>query len=198
LAALAGLGAEGQLTSGGEGRWMMASASPRWPRWVGIGAWAASLVAWVVQIAVQQFDPIPTWLYDWHVYAAAARAFLDGTLYSEPLTSAFPLPVVVFNYPPLSAILVVPLLLLPDQVAGTLWVSANIVAMGAAAIVTARLLRLSDALVWAGIGFFVVTFNPWSWLALLGNNTPLVLLLVVGFAHYYLNGRQGFAGARCW
>jgi hypothetical protein len=166
----------------------------RWLRWVGIGAWAASLVAWVVQITVQQFDPIPTWLYDWHVYAAAARAFLEGTLYSEPLTSAFPLPVVVFNYPPLSAILVAPLLVLPDQVAGTLWVSANIAAMGAAAIVTARLLRLSQALAWAGIGFLVFTFNPWSWLALLGNNTPLVLLLVVGFVHYHMGGKQAWAG----
>jgi hypothetical protein len=173
---------------------MMSSAPPPWLRWVGIVAWVSSLVAWVVQITVQQFDPIPTWLYDWHVYAAAARAFLEGTLYSEPLTSTFPLPVVVFNYPPLSALVVAPLLLLPDQVAGTLWVTANIAAMGGAALLTARLLRLSDADAWAGIGFFVFTFNPWSWLALLGNNTPLVLVLVVWFAHYHVNGRQGWAG----
>jgi hypothetical protein len=172
----------------------MPSTPPTWLRWVGIVAWVSSLVAWVVRITVQQFDPIPTWLYDWHVYAAAARGFLEGALYYEPLTSAFTLPVVVFNYPPLSALIVAPLLLLPDQVAGTLWVTANIAAMGGAALLTARLLRMSDAAAWAGIGFFVFTFNPWSWLALLGNNTPLVLLLVVAFARYHMAAKQGWAG----
>jgi hypothetical protein len=170
------------------------SAAPRLLRWVGAAAWGASLLAWGVHLTVQQIDPIPTWLYDWHVYAAAARGFLDGTLYYEPLTSTFLLPVTVFNYPPLSAMMVVPLLLLPDQVAGTLWVAGNIAAMGGAAILTARLMRLSQGIGWAGIGFFIFTFNPWSWLALLGNNTPLVLLLVLAFAHDHLRGRQGRAG----
>jgi hypothetical protein len=91
----------------------------RWLRRAGIVAWASCVLAWTVQLTVQQFDPIPAWLYDWHVYAAAARGFLESTLYYEPLTSTFPLSVAVFNYPPLSALLVAPLLLLPDQVAGT-------------------------------------------------------------------------------
>jgi hypothetical protein len=167
---------------------------PRLLRWVGAAAWGASLLAWAVQITVQQFDPIPTWLYDWHVYAAAARGMLEGTLYFEPLSSTFLLPVTVFNYPPLSALVVAPLLLLPDQVAGTLWVAGNIAAMAAATVLTARLLRLSGWVAWAGIGFFIFTFNPWSWLALLGNNTPLVLLLVLAFVREHLSGRQGRAG----
>jgi hypothetical protein len=171
--------------------WMMATRSLRW---IGPTAWVASVLAWTIQLIAQQSDPIPTWLYDWHVYAAAARAFLEGKLYYDQLTSTFLLPVVVFNYPPLSALVVAPLLFLPDQVAGTFWVAANIAAMGGAAILTARLLRLSEAIAWAGIGFFIFTFNPWSWLALLGNNTPLVLLLVLAFAHDHLRGRQGRAG----
>lgn len=171
----------------------MLSAAP-WIRWVGAVAWVSSLLAWGIRLTIQQFDPIPTWLYDWHVYAAAARGFAEGTLYHEPLTSTFLLPVVVFNYPPLSALLVVPLLPLPDHVAGTLWVTTNIAAMGAAAVLTARLLRLADAFAWAGIGFFVFTFNPWAWLALLGNNTPLVLLIVLAFAYFHIVGSQGRAG----
>lgn len=163
-------------------------------RWVGIGAWVTSVLAWAIRLTVQQFNPIPTWLYDWHVYASAAAGLLQGTLYEAPLQSEFPLPVTVFNYPPLSALVVAPLLLLPDQVAGTLWVAANIAAMGAAAVITARLLRLSQAVAWAGIGFYVFTFNPWYWLALLGNNTPLVLLLVVAFAGYHSASQRGRAG----
>jgi hypothetical protein len=163
-------------------------------RWAGVGAWVVSALAWAVRLAVQQFNPIPTWLYDWHVYAAAAARLLEGTLYYVPLESAFPLPVVVFNYPPLSALVVAPLLLLPDQVAGTLWVAANIAAMGLVLVITLRLLRLAHGVAWAGIGFYIFSFNPWYWLALLGNNTPLVLLLIVAFAHFHLSGRQGRAG----
>jgi hypothetical protein len=169
-------------------------SATRWLSLAGVVAWGSSVLAWIISIVVQQFDPIPTWLYDWHVYAAAATALLEGTLYFEPLESAFPLPVVIFNYPPLSALIVTPLLLLPDQVAGTLWVVSNIAAMGAAAVLVARILRLSNGVAWAGIGFFVFTFNPWAWLALLGNNTPLVLLLVVAFAHYHVAGHRGRAG----
>lgn len=170
------------------------SSASRALRWAGITAWVLSVLAWAARLIGQQFIPLPTWLYDWHVYAAAATGLVERTLYYAPLESAFPLPVTVFNYPPLSALTVAPLLLLPDQVAGTFWVAFNVAAMGAAAILTARLLRLSNATAWAGVGFFVFTFNPWAWLALLGNNTPLVLLLVVAFSHYHLNGRQGWAG----
>jgi hypothetical protein len=163
-------------------------------RWVGIVAWIASLLAWAARLVGQQFIPQPTWLYDWHVYAAAATGLVERTLYYAPLESSFLLPVTVFNYPPLSALAVVPLLVLPDQLAGTLFVAANIAAMAVAAVITARLLRVSEGVAWAGIGFYVFTFNPWAWLALLGNNTPLVLLLVVAFAHFHLTGQGGRAG----
>jgi hypothetical protein len=163
-------------------------------RWVGIAAWAASLLAWAIRLTVEQFDPRPAWLYDWHVYAAGAEDLVQRSLYYVPLDSAFPIPVQEFNYPPLAALVAAPLLLLPDQVAGTLWVSANIAAMAAAAVVVARILRLSEGVAWAGIGFAVFSFNPWAWFALLGNNTPMVLLLVVSFASYHLAGQQGRAG----
>lgn len=173
---------------------MLRLSAARVLRWVGIVAWVVSALAWVARLVGQQFIPQPTWLYDWHVYSAAASSLVERTLYYAPLESAFPLPVTVFNYPPLSALAVVPLLLLPDQVAGTMFVTANIAAMAAAAILAARLMRLSEAAAWAGLGFYVFTFNPWAWLALLGNNTPLVLLLVVAFGHFHLERRQGLAG----
>jgi hypothetical protein len=167
----------------------------RFPRWVGIVVWTSIALAWALRIVIQQFDPLPSWLYDWHVYAAAAKGLVEGTLYHVPLHSAFPLPVEVFNYPPLSAFVAAPLLLLSDQVAGTLWVATNVAAEGIAAILVARLLRLSDAVVWAGVAFFIFSFNPWGWLELVGNNTPLVLLLVAGFARYHTAGHQRRAGA---
>jgi hypothetical protein len=166
----------------------------RFARWADIVVWTSIALVWALRLVIQQFHPLPAWLYDWHVYAAAAKELVDRTLYYVPLHSAFPLPVEVFNYPPLSGFVAAPLLLLPDQVAGTLWVAANVAAEGIAAVLVARLLRLSNAVAWAGIAFFIFSFNPWGWLELLGNNTPLVLLLVAGFAHYHTAGHQRRAG----
>ena len=48
------------------------------------------------------------WLFDWHVYAAAAKDLVQGELYRVPLVSAFPIPVTGFNYPPGSALTAIP------------------------------------------------------------------------------------------
>jgi hypothetical protein len=169
--------------------------SPAW--WVRVGgvlAWVLATALWVSFLAIQQFSARYTWLLDWHVYAAGARDLLDRTLYQTPLESAYRLPVDAFNYPPLSAAVAVPFLGLPDQLAGTIWVAMSLVAMAAAVVLTARLMEVRDVLAWSGFGFLAYTLHPWFVLALLGNNTPFVLLAVVAFAHEHLAGRERRAG----
>jgi glycosyl transferase family 87 len=165
------------------------------PRLVTLASWTMAALLWVFFIATQQFAPTRSWLLDWHVYAAGAREFLEGTLYSLPLESAYRLPVSEFNYPPLSAIAVIPLLVLPDAGGGTVWVLLNIGAVAGTAFLVARILDPRQPWLWAGLGFLAYTIHPWMRLAFLGNNTPVVLLLVTAFAHQYLRGRDRSAGA---
>ena len=160
----------------------------------GIGTWVSSACIWVAWLWIQQFAPRFDWLYDWHVYAAGARDLVAHDLYHSPLTSGFSLPVDAFNYPPLAAAIVVPLMPLPDQVAGTLWVALNLVALAATAWVLLRAIGIPHAPTWAGILFLLYTFHPWFALALLGNNTPLVLFLVVAAFSQNLGGRSRRAG----
>jgi Glycosyltransferase family 87 len=158
--------------------------------------WASAGMLWLFFVATQQSRPLPgTWLLDWHVYAAGARDFVDGTLYWVPLQSAHHLPIDQFNYPPLSAILAIPFLPLPDAVAGTLFVALNLVAMAGVSVIAAKAVGARHPALWGGIGFLAYTIHPWMRLAFLGNNTPLVLLLVVAFAHEHLRGRNRTAGA---
>jgi hypothetical protein len=165
-----------------------------WLRVVGILGWAVGAGLWTAFLAIQQFSPRFTWLEDWHVYAAAANQLLAHTLYRVPLESAYRLPLEVFNYPPLSAAVAIPFLALPDQIAGTIWVALNLGAMAVVSVLTARMLAVRDVLALSGLGFLAYTLHPWFVLALLGNNTPLVLLAVVAFAYEHLAGRQRSAG----
>jgi hypothetical protein len=158
-------------------------------------SWASAALLWVFFVLTQQFRPVRGWLLDWHVYAAAARDFLDGTLYSMPLESTYPLPIAEFNYPPLAAISVIPLLPLPDPVGGTAWVVLNLLAMAGTTLLVAKILGARQPLLWGGLGFLAYTLHPWLRLAFLGNNTPLVLLLVAAFAYEHLRGRNRAAGA---
>jgi hypothetical protein len=165
-----------------------------WLRVMGILGWAVGVGLWTAFLAIQQFSPRFTWLEDWHVYAAAANQLLAHTLYRAPLESAYRLPLDVFNYPPLSAAVAVPFLALPDQIAGTTWVTLSLAAVAVVSVLTARMLAVRDVLAWSGLGFLAYTLHPWFVLALLGNNTPLVLLAVVAFAYEHLAGRQRRAG----
>jgi len=87
-------------------------------------AWAATVVLWAAAVILwlDRFQgaiqfPFRGWLTDWHVYAAGARDLLDGTLYTVPLVSPYPIPVDAFNLPPASALTAIPFLVLPDEVA---------------------------------------------------------------------------------
>jgi len=164
-------------------------------RIVQVGSWTLAAVIWLFFMTSQQFFPTEFWLLDWHVYSTGARDFWAGALYLTPLESNYQLPIGVFNYPPLSAIAVIPLLPLGDGLAGTLWVAINVAAVAATAVVVARVLGARHPLLWGGLGFLAYTLHPWVKLAFLGNNTPLVLLLVALFAEAHLAGRQGAAGA---
>ena len=154
--------------------------------------WIAAVVVWLVRFAllVPGYDP---WLYDWHVYAAGARDLIDGTLYYSPLVSPYPIPVDSFNYPPLAAMVVVPLLAFSDFIAGTLWVLMNLAAVAATAVITARILKLKYVALWSGAAFCLYSVSPWAQTALVGNNTALVLLLVATFVLAQLNGHTMLA-----
>ena len=157
--------------------------------------WAAAVVVWVDRLLNQAFDPDRTWLYDWHVYAAGARDFLAGDLYRVPLQSPFPLPVNAFNMPPGSALVVVPFEILPPILGGPLWVILNLGAVAAAAVLTARIVNLRPVWLWSGAAFLAYSVSEWALAALIGNNTPLLLLMVAGFVTAHLASRSVLAGA---
>jgi hypothetical protein len=159
-----------------------------------LAIWASTSLVWVVVLIAVNIGRTDSWLLDWHVYAAGGRDFLNGTLYSIPLKSAYELPVSAFNYPPLSAISVIPLLVFPDAVGGTTWVVLNILAIAGTAVLGAKILGASQPVLWGAIGFLAYTVHPWMRLAFLGNNTPVVLFLVTAFAYEHLRSRDRSAG----
>jgi hypothetical protein len=140
---------------------------------------------------VPGYDP---WLYDWHVYAAGARDLIDGALYYVPLTSPYPIPVDSFNYPPIAALVVVPLLPFSDFIAGTVWVLLNIAAVAATAVIAVRILQLKEIALWSGAAFCLFSVSPWAQSALVGNNTAVVLLLVATFVLAQANHHRMIAG----
>jgi hypothetical protein len=70
----------------------------------------------------------------------------------------------------------------------------NVTAVGAAAVLTTHLLRLRYPWLWAGAIFCLYSVTDWSAAALLGNNSPLVLLLVAGFVAVHLANRPVAGG----
>ena len=87
-----------------------------------------------------------------------------------------------------------PLLPLPDQLAGTLWVILNLVAVAATGWLLLTAIHVRHAVAWAGLAFLAYTLHPWFHLALLGNNTPLVLFVTVAAIHQHLRGRTWASG----
>lgn len=159
-----------------------------------MAAWLSAALIWLFFLAAQQLMPTRSWLLDWHVYAAGGVDFLQRDLYYVPLRSSYDLPIEAFNYPPLAAVSVIPLLVLPDAIAGTLWVILNIAATVGAAVLATRIFGVRPTALWAGLAFLALTIHPWMRLAFLGNNTPLVLFLVIAFAHQHFATRQRRAG----
>jgi hypothetical protein len=169
----------------------------RWLRFVGIAAWVASVPVWAIQVLLLGIR-FPTggffWLLDWHVYAAGAADLIDRSLYLVRLESPYPLPIEAFNYPPFAAFVVIPLLLLPDHIAGTVWIFLNVGAVAGSAVLVTKSIGVRQPMAWAGIAFAAYAVHPWAWLATLGNNSPIVLLLVTAFVHEHLRGRRRVAG----
>jgi hypothetical protein len=171
------------------------SVSARWIWLVTAFIWALAVVVWVDRFAGLSVEPYKGWLVDWHVYAAGSRDLITGDLYNIRLVSPYPIPVTRYNMPPGSAILTLPFMIFPDAIAGTLWVLLNIVAVGATAVLTARIVNARPVWFWSGAAFFVYSLVGWGMPAMLGNNTPLVLLIVAGFVAAHLAERSTLAGA---
>jgi len=108
--------------------------------------------------------------------------------------SPYPIPVDAFNLPPASALTAIPFLVLPDEVAGVLFILLNIAAVAASAVLLARIVGLRDIWLWSGLLFFLYSFSDWQPAAFLGNNTPLVLLFVAGALAAHLAGRSTLGG----
>ena len=164
-------------------------------------SWVAALALWgvAIWIWVDRFLGLLVvhskgWLYDWHVYAAAAKDLVQGELYRVPLVSAFPIPVDSFNYPPGSALTAVPFLAFPDDIGGFLWVLLNVASVAAVAVLTMVIVNARPIWLWSGLLFFVYSQNDWSLPQYLGNNTPLVLLFVAGGVAAHVANRSTVAG----
>src|SRR5688572_33129944 len=91
--------------------------------------WAVAVIAWLTRLLTQASEPHRNWLFDWHVYSAGARDFVAGDLYKIVLASPFPIPVDAYNMPPGSAVITLPLLIFPDEIAGPMWVILNVAAV---------------------------------------------------------------------
>jgi Glycosyltransferase family 87 len=168
---------------------------------LGPWSWIAALALWglAVWIWVDRFlgllvEHSRGWLFDWHVYAAAAKDLVQGELYRVRLVSAFPIPVDSFNYPPGSAITAVPFLAFPDDVGGFLWVLLNVASVGAVAVLTMVIVNARPIWLWSGLLFFVYSLSDWSLPQYLGNNTPLVLLFVAGGVAAHVANRSTLTG----
>jgi hypothetical protein len=157
--------------------------------------WVTAIWIWLDRLVGVLLQGYNGWLFDWHVYLAAARDFVNHDLYKVPLVYDVRLPVSSFNYPPGSAAAAVPFLVLPDEVGGVIWVLLGIASVAVVSVLAMHIVGARPIWLWAGALFFVYSFTEWGALpALLGNNTPMVLLLVAGGVAAHLGQRQTLAG----
>lgn len=162
------------------------------------------LVGWLIFVtqAARAGDPSwsqrepAAWQLDWRVYAAGAQDLVDRTVYVEPLDlHGLLLPVDRFNLPPLAAAAAVPLLPLPLETAGTVWLVISAGSLAFAAVIAAHLARLPFAWAWAGAALALYSLNVNFWLGLVvGTNNALVLALIAGFAWLHVDQRERSAG----
>jgi alpha-1,2-mannosyltransferase len=99
--------------------------------WVAAGAVAA------LQAVRAFLDPRGEVLADLHVYYGAVKAlYRDGSLYGYVAANGDP-----FTYPPFAGLVLSPLILVPEPVAGLLWTAITVALVGLAAWVVARRLE---------------------------------------------------------
>ncbi|MGH2429532.1 MAG: glycosyltransferase family 87 protein [Candidatus Limnocylindria bacterium] len=146
--------------------------------------------------------------FDWHAYAAGATDLIDRSLYRQPLElGPIPLPLTVYNLPPLAALeaaLFLPVGITPGGVAWQILAAGSV---AFAAVVLARLWHAGtswrDAIVVGGVllGAYMlidhlVIPDPLSywWGLVLGTNNYLVLGLIAAFALAHQRGWARPAG----
>lgn len=175
--------------------------------WVGLARWALYLLgvvtwsvaiarAWVV-ISTVSSSRRDLWLLDWHVYAAAAHDLSERTLYGVPLKyPGWPLPVNDFNLPPAAAMWPLPLVVLPDEWGGVVWMAVSFAAwMLAWSILFSKLLELPHAWILIGLGLAAYSTSfAFDIHVSVGNINDLVLGLVAIFAWLHFRERTRAAG----
>jgi hypothetical protein len=157
-----------------------------------------------LSVALEQQQPLFIYL-DWRVYATGAAQLLDRSLYRVPLDAGTaPLPLDVFNLPPLAAAAALPFLPLGAD-ALLAWQLLGAAGVALAAMAIGRLLG-SDwrgAVLWGGVGLGAYValdrlavrdeLNYW-WGLVLGNSGYLMLGLMAAFALAHTTGRERGAG----
>jgi len=166
---------------------------------LGAAGWILFLARAALKIASYALGPHPdsVWLYDWRVYYAGALDLLERDLYLDPGIGVgnLQMPVHVFNYPPMAALLPLPLIPFGYEAGGLIWVIAGAVALVASAFAAVNVTRAP--LGWAGIGIFWLVYAVQPFFVrnmLLGNVNSFVLLIVVAFMWAHSNGYQKSAG----
>jgi alpha-1,2-mannosyltransferase len=134
---------------------------------------------------------------DVDAYLVAGRAVWHGQpLYTTFLQHPFPDPTLrpAYIYPPVFALIVAPLALLPDDAANVIWLVVGQASLAAALVLVLRWLRPSA---WAATAILcaTVTFYP-VWIdAVQGQaNLPILLLVTAGIAGI-VRGKPRFAAA---
>jgi hypothetical protein len=142
-------------------------------------------------------DPPIYWLLDWHVHYLGAVDFLERDLYLEGLSlPGWPLPSPVFNLPPGSAIVAVPLVPLGRDLGGLVWLILGVACLVFSSLLAAHTFRITRGWAWIGIAFMGYT-GVYFFVGhvVLGNVNHLMLALLTGFVWAYVNGKERSAGA---
>lgn len=142
-------------------------------------------------------DRNSVWLYDWRVYYAGALDLVERDLYRDAGISVgkLAMPVVVFNNPPMAAVIPIPLLPFGYELGGFIWVVAGATALLGSALGAARVTRTSFGLAWFGIFWLLYTTQPFFVRTIvLGNVNSFMLPIVVGFTWAHLKGHRRVAG----
>lgn len=166
-----------------------------------IGLGSLLWVTWLTRCADVLFTFARTrpnvWLYDWNVYHAAAGDLLTGELYRNRLVEpGHQLPIGVFNYPPLAALVAVPLLPLGREGGGIAFVIASSAAVAGGAALALRAAAISRWWLWAPaiLTAYLLAWPPTRADIGLANNNALMFLLVAGFALAHVHQRERWAG----
>ena len=168
------------VTTGGPPRSRLAIAAPY--------LLALSLVA---RFAVTYLAPNGTNFIDLHVYVDGAAAMDTGDLYEFVYHPVIPRLPLQFTYPPFAALVFYPLHLLPFSVVGLCWQLGIVAALYGSAVLSMKLLRMSNprmAMAWTALAIW---FEPFRHLFELGQIGGLLMVAVLGAVYcrrWWLSG----------